>query len=104
MMSSKFFVVGGTLEPTEPSYVEREADKELEALIQAGKFGYVLTARQLGKSSLITRTADRLKKKEVRTAIIDLTRIGKVAGGDDNHRRAFSSPGERTRQSPAGTG
>ncbi|MGB0388074.1 MAG: AAA-like domain-containing protein [Ardenticatenaceae bacterium] len=71
-----FFVAGGTLKPTAPSYVEREADKELQALVQAGQFAYVLTARQMGKSSLINRTAYQLKKSGVQTAIIDLTQIG----------------------------
>ncbi|MGB0386827.1 MAG: AAA-like domain-containing protein [Ardenticatenaceae bacterium] len=72
-----FFVAGGALPLNAPSYVERSADGELFALTQAGKFSYVLTPRQMGKTSLVHRTARRLKSEEnVRTAWIDLTSIG----------------------------
>ena len=36
----------------------------------------MLAPRQLGKSSLIVRTAARLTAEDVRTVIIDLQRIG----------------------------
>ena len=71
-----FFVAGGTLRPDAPSYVKRPADDELFHLASAGKFCYVLTPRQMGKSSLMIRTAHRLQQDEVHTAIIDLTKIG----------------------------
>ncbi|MGB0384409.1 MAG: AAA-like domain-containing protein [Ardenticatenaceae bacterium] len=72
-----FFVAGGALSAKAPSYVEREADEELFGLTQAGKFSYVLTPRQMGKTSLMHRTAQRLKQEEnVRTARIDLTGLG----------------------------
>jgi tetratricopeptide (TPR) repeat protein len=74
--ASDFFVAGGTLRPDSPSYVKRPADDELFGLALAGKFCYVLTARQMGKSSLMTRTARRLGEQGVNTAIIDLTKIG----------------------------
>ncbi|MEM7031600.1 MAG: AAA-like domain-containing protein, partial [Chloroflexota bacterium] len=72
-----FFVAGGTLRPDSPSYVKRAADDELFNLALAGEFCYVLTARQMGKSSLMIRTASRLKKEaDVKSIIIDLTKIG----------------------------
>jgi tetratricopeptide (TPR) repeat protein len=74
--ASDFFVAGGTLRPDAPSYVKRPADDELFHLASAGKFCYVLTPRQMGKSSLMIRTAHRLQQDGVRTAIIDLTKIG----------------------------
>jgi len=74
--ASEFFVAGGTLRPDAPSYVERPADGELFNRALAGEFCYVLTPRQMGKSSLMIRTARRLQKREVKTVIIDLTRIG----------------------------
>lgn len=71
-----FFVAGGTLHSDAPSYVKRPADDELFDLTLAGEFCYVLTPRQMGKSSLMVHTASRLEECNVRTAIIDLTSIG----------------------------
>lgn len=75
-MNQDFFVAGGTLRSDAPSYVTREADAEIERLALAGQLCYVLTTRQMGKSSLMTRTAHRLRQRSVPTAIIDLTAIG----------------------------
>ena len=74
--ASDFFVAGGTLPLDAPSYVKRPADNELFDLALAGEFCHVLTPRQMGKSSLMSRTAHRLQEQGVRTAIIDLTGIG----------------------------
>lgn len=76
--ASDFFVVGGTVRSDSPSYVKRPADDELFNLALAGRFCYVLTPRQMGKSSLMVRTARRLEHQDIRTAIIDLTNIGTV--------------------------
>lgn len=73
---SEFFVVGGTLHQESPSYIKRPADDELYEAASAGEFCYVLTARQMGKSSLMVRTARRLDEKQVKSVIIDLTKIG----------------------------
>ena len=71
-----FYVTGGTLRPDAPSYVERKADRELcEGLLQ-GEFCYVLTSRQMGKSSLMVRTVRRLRQEAVAVAVLDLTAIG----------------------------
>lgn len=72
----EFFVAGGTLHPDAPSYVRRPADEELLHLALAGDFCYVLTTRQMGKSSLMIRTARLLQARDVKTAIVDLTLIG----------------------------
>jgi hypothetical protein len=74
--NSDFYVVGGTLRADAPSYIERKADRELYEHILKGDFCCVLTPRQMGKSSLMIRTSQRLKKEGLRTAIIDLTQIG----------------------------
>ncbi|HNT74876.1 MAG TPA: AAA-like domain-containing protein [Anaerolineae bacterium] len=71
-----FFQAGGTLHLEAPSYVKRPADDELYNAILNGEFCYILTARQMGKSSLMIRTAHQLKQQGVCTAIIDLTQIG----------------------------
>jgi hypothetical protein len=39
-------------------------------------FAYVLTPRQMGKSSLMVRTAERLQVEGVRTATVDLQKLG----------------------------
>src|SRR5215475_4833279 len=71
-----FYVTGGTLRRDAQCYVEREADRTLyEGLLQ-GQFCYVLTSRQMGKSSLMVRTAARLREDGVGVAVIDLTAIG----------------------------
>ena len=74
--ASDFFVAGGTLHADTPSYVERPTDDELFHLTLSGEFCYMLTPRQMGKSSLMIRTAQRLQERGVSTAIVDLTLIG----------------------------
>src|SRR5262245_53516831 len=71
-----FFRVGGSLPPDSPSYVERPADEQLFEQLLAGRFCYVLTARQMGKSSLMLRTAERLREYGFQTARVDLSGLG----------------------------
>jgi hypothetical protein len=71
-----FYVTGGTLRPDAPSYVERKADRELSEGLLQGEFCYVLTSRQMGKSSLMVRTVRRLRQEGVAVAVLDLTAIG----------------------------
>ncbi|MDX2030347.1 MAG: AAA-like domain-containing protein [Blastocatellia bacterium] len=73
---SEFYVVGGTMEPSAPSYIERQADNDLFAALRRGEYCYVLTARQMGKSSLMIRTAARLRESGARVAVLDLAAIG----------------------------
>src|SRR6202521_409677 len=74
--TASFFVVGGTLRRDAPSYISRAADQNLHKFLQAGEFCYVLTARQMGKSSLMVRTAVRLRDDGTRVAVLDLTSLG----------------------------
>ncbi len=75
-LPASFFVVGGTLRGDAPSYIERLADQTLYQALQAGEICYVLTARQMGKSSLMVRTASRLRQNGARVAVLDLTGLG----------------------------
>ena len=78
MSSTTVFTTGGTLRPDDPSYVERQADHDLYQALAAGQFCYVLTARQMGKSSLMVRTAARLRQEGARVAVLDLTAVGRA--------------------------
>jgi WD40 repeat protein len=71
-----FYQTGGTLRHDAPSYVERRADTDLYEGLSRGEFCYVLTARQMGKSSLMVHTATRLRLEGTAVASLDLTGIG----------------------------
>jgi tetratricopeptide (TPR) repeat protein len=73
---SSFYVTGGTLRRNAPSYVSRRADADLYEGLSRGELCYVLTSRQRGKSSLMVRTAVRLREEGGAVAVLDLTAIG----------------------------
>ena len=70
-MSSPF-VTGGTMKPGAPTYIVRDADQELFEAVIAGQYCSVLTTRQMGKSSLMARTAVDLRKQGIACAMVDL--------------------------------
>lgn len=76
MADPSIFTVGGTVQAGSGIYLPRPTDDEFLQHCLVGNFCYVLTARQMGKSSLMVRTAERLNAIGTRTAIIDLTSIG----------------------------
>ena len=73
---SSFYVLGGTLTRDAPSYVMREADLDLHAALVRREFCYVLTSRQMGKSSLMVRMVARLRSERTKAVVIDLTALG----------------------------
>jgi hypothetical protein len=73
---TSFYVTGGSLQRGAASYVERQADRDLYHSLIRGEFCYVLTSRQMGKSSLMVRTAARLREAGAAVAVLDLTAIG----------------------------
>ncbi len=75
-LDSPFYVTGGTLSRDALCYVTRQADYELYDCLRGGNFSYVLTARQMGKSSLMVRIASRLRDEGVWVVVLDLTAIG----------------------------
>src|SRR6185503_1161864 len=93
--AASFFIVGGTMRHDAPSYVERKADKDLLAALLRGEFCHVLTARQMGKSSLMLRTRASLRASGVRGAVIDLTAIGQNLIVDQWYNGLILQMGER---------
>jgi WD40 repeat protein len=80
---SNIFVVGGPVQAGSGGvYLERPADQELFELCLRNEYAYVLTPRQMGKSSLMNHTQERLKEKAVNCAIVDLSRSGSNATED----------------------
>ena len=73
---SSAFVAGGTVQAGGGIYLPRRADDELLEHCLAGNFTYILTSRQMGKSSLMIRTAERLVGCGVQPVVIDLTEFG----------------------------
>jgi hypothetical protein len=73
---TNFFVTGGTLRHDAPCYVERQADNDLLEGLSRAEFCYVLTSRQMGKSSLMVRTANKLRESDATVVVLDLTAIG----------------------------
>lgn len=74
---SSFYVVGGTLQRDAACYVPRRSDAELLAELRRAEFCYVLTSRQMGKSSLMVRTAVTLREEGVAVAVLDITAVGR---------------------------
>jgi len=73
-----FFQPGGSLPADSPTYIKRKSDDLLYNHLIAGKFCYVLTARQMGKSSMRVQVAQRLKTNNVSCVNIDLSSIGSL--------------------------
>ncbi len=79
MASSSIYTVGGAVQAggRNAVYISRRADEELFDLCRQSVFCYVLTPRQMGKTSLIVRIAERLAQEAEIIAInIDLQEFG----------------------------
>ncbi|MBG1266264.1 AAA-like domain-containing protein, partial [Nostoc sp. WHI] len=76
MNNSSIYTVGGTVQAGGGIYIPRQADEELLGLCKSATFAYVLTPRQMGKSSLMVRTAETLRDEGIRSVIVDLQELG----------------------------
>src|SRR5579862_6424798 len=80
MQENSFFKTGGNLGPDDLSYVSRKADLELFEGLMAGEFCYLLDSRQVGKSSLMVRTVQKLRAEGRKVCVIDLQFLGTTCG------------------------
>ncbi|NEU84465.1 AAA-like domain-containing protein, partial [Nostoc sp. UIC 10630] len=76
MGNPTIYTVGGTVQAGGGIYIPRQADEELLGLCRSAIFAYVLTPRQMGKSSLMVRTAETLRDKGISSVIVDLQKLG----------------------------
>jgi WD40 repeat protein len=70
------YTIGGNVPADNKMYVVRQADQDFYNGLIKGEFCYVLNARQMGKSSLRVRVAQRLEVEGVACVNIDVTGIG----------------------------
>ena len=70
------YQVGGSLQTSSPTYILRQADRELYERLSEGEYCYVFNSRQMGKSSLRVRTQQRLREQGKLCASVDMTSIG----------------------------
>ena len=79
MANNNYFKVGGSLRYGDPTYIVREADRDIYDALRQKEFCYVLNSRQMGKSSLRVRTMKILTKEGFKCVAIDLGILGRFA-------------------------
>ncbi|OUL35322.1 AAA-like domain-containing protein [Nostoc sp. 106C] len=75
-MTNYRYQIGGSLAVDAPSYVKRRADVQLYEALKQGEFCYILSSRQMGKSSLLVQTKYRLQQEGFQCKSIDLSIMG----------------------------
>ncbi len=88
--NSKYFVVGGPVEPDRDCYIVREADALFYARLLEDDYCYVLAPVHTGKTSLMAHTALRLRGDGIRVATVDLAQISGRDSTDDVGRWYYS--------------
>ena len=77
MTDNNYFKVGGSLRYGHPTYITRQADRDIYNALKQKEFCYVLNSRQMGKSSLRVRTMKTLAKESFKCVAIDLGILGR---------------------------
>ncbi|MGL5076421.1 MAG: AAA-like domain-containing protein, partial [Waterburya sp.] len=72
-----FYKVGGSLRYGHPTYITRQADRDIYDALKQQEFCYVLNSRQMGKSSLRVRTMKTLSQEGFKCVAIDLGILGR---------------------------
>lgn len=71
------YVPGGPVQATSGGlYISRQADQKLLELCRTATFTYILTPRQMGKSSLMWSTRSKLNDEGIQTVVIDFQSLG----------------------------
>ncbi len=68
--------LGGSLPVEDPTYVVRDADRQLYQALSDREFCYVLNSRQMGKSSLRVRVMQQLQADGIACGVVDLSAMG----------------------------
>ena len=90
MANSNIYTPGGPVQAGWGLYISRQADEDLLQLCQEGKYVYLLTSRQIGKSSLMFETSRRLQQRGTTSIIIDLSDIGVADATAENWYRGVA--------------
>ena len=70
------YQVGGSLATDAPTYVVRQADRQLYRALRQQQYCYIFNARQMGKSSLRVQMMKRMRVEGAACVAIDLSVIG----------------------------
>ncbi len=87
---TKFYVVGGPVQPGRNCYLQRNADAELFDRLEDGQYCHVLAQHQTGKTSLLASTAARLRKRGTGVAVVDLTQASGEEVSENTGRWYYS--------------
>jgi hypothetical protein len=84
--SEDFYIAGGPIAPDRACYIPRLADRQLHERLRAGDYCHVIAPRFSGKSSLVARTATRLRTEGCLAAVVDLSQLGGREGSTEAGR------------------
>lgn len=88
--NSKFYVVGGPVQPGRESCILRDSDMQLYARLIEGDYCCVLAPSHEGKTTLMAQTAAHMRAEGIRVAAIDLGQISNRDPKDDVGRWYYS--------------